>query len=124
MDVHHEMSLHEFKKVFAPMFSGMPSKLTQGDWVQLAHFLKVRDISNFDTTDMPADISPAEIAMMQETTKRLDALVHTCASCQTVGREFKKCARCKQRRYCSKQCQCTDWKNGHNRQCEPELVVK
>lgn len=32
--------------------------------------------------------------------------------------EFKKCSRCKQACYCSKECQLQHWKNGHKKECK------
>lgn len=47
-----------------------------------------------------------------------------CAKRSTVGLEEKRtvklkvCSGCRQRQYCSKECQLADWKKGHNKTCK------
>lgn len=43
---------------------------------------------------------------------------YTCTTCGIQGYDFKACGRCLTPRYCSRKCQCTDWK-GHKKNCVP-----
>jgi len=44
-----------------------------------------------------------------------------CDGCGGRFSKLQRCGRCKQRHYCSKKCQRSDWKKGHKAEC-PTLV--
>eukprot|EP00698_Gefionella_okellyi_P008940 TRINITY_DN2243_c0_g2_i1.p1 TRINITY_DN2243_c0_g2~~TRINITY_DN2243_c0_g2_i1.p1 ORF type:complete len:272 (-),score=40.91 TRINITY_DN2243_c0_g2_i1:85-900(-) len=46
--------------------------------------------------------------------------MHTCGGCKRIEDyvgEFQRCSRCKQERYCGRECQKTAWRNGHKTEC-------
>lgn len=45
-------------------------------------------------------------------------VIYDCSHCHKQGGDFKKCARCKYTRYCSRECQSADWKK-HKTECIP-----
>ncbi|XP_056844642.1 ubiquitin carboxyl-terminal hydrolase 19 [Raphanus sativus] len=50
---------------------------------------------------------------------RRDSMVPDTAECHVCGKlTTKKCSRCKSVRYCSAECQKSDWNSGHKRQCK------
>ncbi|KAL0733881.1 hypothetical protein Bca4012_010091 [Brassica carinata] len=50
---------------------------------------------------------------------RRDFMVPDTAECSVCGKlTTKKCSRCKSVRYCSGECQKSDWNSGHKRQCK------
>jgi hypothetical protein len=40
-----------------------------------------------------------------------------CDRCGVAAAKLMRCSRCQQRRFCSKECQVADWKEGHSRTC-------
>jgi hypothetical protein len=43
---------------------------------------------------------------------------HKCKKIESKPGEFKSCARCRLKYYCSRKCQVKDWKNGHKEKCK------
>ena len=58
------------------------------------------------------------------------SIVFTCANCETdeprilgIAQNFDSCARCRMKRYCSKECQIAHWKAGHKDTCSPSASL-
>ncbi|KAG2496249.1 hypothetical protein HYH03_005847 [Edaphochlamys debaryana] len=46
-----------------------------------------------------------------------ELMQRTCQICWKQYDKFRRCGGCKQRRYCSTQCQASDWQRGHKEEC-------
>jgi hypothetical protein len=46
-----------------------------------------------------------------------------CDRCGAVTEKLMRCSRCQQRRFCSKECQVADWKEGHSRVCGKQAAA-
>jgi ankyrin repeat protein len=70
--------------------------------------LKVKGQGNFTPIDVATQCEHADIAAMLK-----DAVCHMCGKASKF-----KCSKCKQYRYCGRDCQTAHWKKGHKKECK------
>ena len=63
----------------------------------------------------PSEVICAEIYV---SSKIMDLDKH-CSYCKNDAAELRKCSACLESRYCSKQCQLSDWQESHRSNCKP-----